>query len=358
MKGKQIVFGCTILFSLLQACANAVEERPQSIVGWSADTLEPINVAVSLRTPDSAFVAEPSALVILDDAIVVADAGTSSLLRFRRDGEFVSRIGRRGRGPSEFTAPAAIVSMGDTAIAIVDAGLQRLSILDGTFRVRSTRPIPGLAMSAVFGNDGFYLGIQDPVSKTSAAFLALGDSSVVRLGRFPQSLLESPQIAASYPFSVVTRTEAGIIVGFTGADWIYRLGENGLPIDSVQPARGARRGVPSDLGKQLEKSRSPAGEAAATSLLIALWPLSKGRVGIVHMDFVVDGPSVTGSAFYSSLDSGLRDECTDMVIPLEKDTRPMFASRGDTLFVVQNRITGDAAATSVTAYAMPQCTRR
>ena len=357
MKRSNVALLLLLLCGLPHACTNS-KDHLQAGHTWLPDTLLRTNAAVTLRTSDSAFIAEPSALMILDSAIVVADAGSSSLLQFRRDGEFVSRIGRRGRGPSEFTAPAAIVNMADTTIAVVDAGLQRLSILDRAFRVRTTRPIPGLAMSAVFDKGGFVVGVQDPASKTSAAFLPAQDSSVVRLGRFPQSLLDNPQIAASYPFSVVTKTETGVIVGFTGADWIYRLGEDGLPTDSMQPVRRVRRGVPSDLGRRLEKSRSPDTEAAATSLLIGLWPLSKGRVAIIHMDFIVDGPSVTGAAFYSSLDSELRSLCTDIVVPLEKDTRPMFSTRGDTLFVVQNRIVGEAASTRVAAYALPDCTTR
>jgi len=84
---------------------------------------------------------------------------------------------------------------------------------------------------------------------------------------------------------------------------------------------------------------SPENEAQSTCMLVGLAPLSAGHTAMLHMDFVVDGPAVTGKAYFSALGTDLQPKCRDVVVPLEKDTRPMFAFREDTRFVVQNRIT-------------------
>jgi len=77
---------------------------------------------------------------------------------------------------------------------------------------------------------------------------------------------------------------------------------------------------------------------------------------MVHMDFVVHGPAVTGKAYFSALDADLRPLCRDVVVPLERDTRPMSAFRGDTLFVVQNRVTAASVVTTmVSSFGVAGC---
>jgi hypothetical protein len=246
--------------------------------------------------------------------------------------------------------------MDEGNIAIVDAALKRLSIVDSTMKVVGTLRAPGQAMSLSRAPGGVVLGVQDPIGKTSVAFVNTSDSTIRSFGPLPRALLQEPQLAASYPFSVVTANSEGFLVGFTGSGWLYRLRLDGSVVDSVNPAARRRRGVPDDLGERLRKSTAPENEAASTSMLVALAPLSGKRTAMLHMDFVVDGPAVTGKAFLSALGSDMRARCTDVIVPLSKDTRPMFAFRGDTLFVVQNIISSAGGITTqVSAFLTDGC---
>lgn len=327
-------------FSLAVACTSGGDaERPRSGTSETvADSLRSVSSAVELAQTDSVFVSEPSALAVTDDRLFVADAGTSSILVYDRNGAFLHGIGRRGRGPGEFVAPAAMSVIGEGRMAIADAALQRISIIDKQFAVTQTLRVPVQALSLSAVPQGFVLGAQDPISKTSALYARIADSSVRRFGSLPNALVENPQLAASYPFSVVAYVSERVVIGFTGSEWLYRATLDGKIVDSVRATARIRRGVPDDLAERLRKSTSPENEAQSISMLVSLAPLSGGRTAMVHMDFVVDGPAVTGKAYFSALNPQLQPICRDVVVPLERDTRPMFAFHADTLFVVQNRL--------------------
>lgn len=348
-----------ILFVCLtvSACSEESSDRLASSPA-QPDTLPIALPPVDLHASDSVFVSEPSALTVFRDHYLVADAGSSSILVFRRDGGLERRVGRRGKGPGEFIAPAAMIQADDSTLAVVDAALQRITLFGPDFSPRGTLPAPGPAMSVAAANDAFLLGAQEIVSRTSVARVRRADSTVERMGTLPRALVDHAQLAASYPFSMVTATPRGVVVGFMGSDWIHRLNASGAPVDSVRPTSRLRRGVPADLVQRLEKSTAPANEAASTSLLAALAPLSGGGVGMIHVDYVIDGPSVSGKAYFSSLTDDLKDDCRDIVIPLAKDTRPMFAFHGDTLFVVQNAILeAQRVETRVTGFRLDRCVK-
>lgn len=339
------------------ACTSSNSDSATTKQTSSSDTLQAAGAPTVLTHSDSFFVSEPAAFAVTDSHFYVADAGTSSILVYDRSGSPVTRIGRRGRGPGEFIAPSAFAlldsgaRMGVGELAVVDAALKRISIVDPQLTVRRTISMPGLAMSVIGTPSGLLLGVQDPIAKTSVAFVNTSDSTSRSFGPMPGSLLLEPQLAASYPFSVVSSAGDKILVGFTGSPWLYQLKLDGTVLDSVNPAPKRRRGVPEDLGERLRKSTSPENEAASTSMLIMLAPLSQFRTAMIHMDFVVEGQSVTGKAFMSVLGSDMRSLCTDAIVPLESDTRPMFAFHNDTLFVVQNAIAnGDRVTTKVTSF--------
>jgi hypothetical protein len=350
-------FGTQILALLytpiLVACSSSGEESGRERRMSSSSAIDSLRAAlpeVTLGQNDSVFVSEPSALAVTNSSIFVADAGTSTILVYDRAGTFRNRVGRRGKGPGEFQAPAVMATT-ETGLVVVDAALQRLTLVDEQGAKPHAQVIPAQAMSVGSGPTGLLLGAQDVPSKSSVLLVNLADSSMRRFGPLPLDLVKNPQIASSYPFSIVTYAAGHVLVGFTGSSWLYRIRLDGTVVDSTQTVARLRRGVPNDLGERLRKSRSPESEAMSTSMLIMLAPLSRNRIGTVHMDFVVDGPAVSGKAYFSALDNSLRPLCTDVVIPLLSDTRPMFSFRSDTLLVVQNRLSGEAAvSTLVTSF--------
>jgi hypothetical protein len=97
--------------------------------------------------------------------------------------------------------------------------------------------------------------------------------------------------------------------------------------------------VPRDLDALLDSTRKVTSDMAAPASLLALMAaLPDGGTAMVHVDFVMDRGAVGVRAYVSTLDRRGRPVCTDQIVPIAGDARPVFALRGDTLFVVQNQL--------------------
>lgn len=75
-----------------------------------------------------------------DGSLLLLDPTLKSLFRFSPRGELLGRIGRDGGGPGEFRWPVGIGSLGDQ-IWVFDYGLRRLTLLDRTLRLDTTRVV-------------------------------------------------------------------------------------------------------------------------------------------------------------------------------------------------------------------------
>ena len=322
------------------------------------DALKSKATSMELRGTDSVYLAEPSALSVTRNSVFVADAGSSSVLVFGRDGKLQYVVGRRGKGPGEFVAPIAMTTINDSLLAVSDAALRRVSMYRlEDHKYLSSVLVPGMPFSISAAHDTILLGIQDVARKTSVARFILGDAAVQQLGPIPAFILQNAQVASSYPFSLASASVSGYRVGFTASNLIYGISTNGDITDSVSVPVRNRRGVPVDLPARLAKSTSPQNEAASTSLLVTMAGLSGGRTGLIHMDYIVTGSLVTGQAYLSTISAGGAAECADIKVPLLADTRPMFAFFSDTLFIVQNSLNkGSTGATAtLSSIPVPRC---
>lgn len=70
-----------------------------------------------------------------DGRLVVADAGSSSLLFFDRDGRFDHAAGRAGAGPGEYRQLRLLAAFGGDSLLAFDGALRRVTVLDPTGRV-------------------------------------------------------------------------------------------------------------------------------------------------------------------------------------------------------------------------------
>ena len=85
------------------------------------------------------------ALVLEDGSILVADGQTGEVRLFSSSGEYVRRIGGKGRGPGEFRGVRSLDAIGDTiiVISVYDGDPVSMFRADGTFlRSFSLDPVP------------------------------------------------------------------------------------------------------------------------------------------------------------------------------------------------------------------------
>ena len=111
--------------------------------------LEEDLAVTSPEDPDLSF--QNLNYLVVDDAenIYVSDSKAGHILVFDKSGEFVRKIGRRGRGPGEMSWPLEIQILGKKELFVNDTGQTKAHIftLDGNFlRQMTTSQIPAFRL--------------------------------------------------------------------------------------------------------------------------------------------------------------------------------------------------------------------
>lgn len=319
---------------------------------------EPLAIVARRMDNDLQRIAEPAGVAANGMAIFVSDAGSSSVLQFTRDGVFVRRIGRRGRGPGEFSAHGAIVVQGDSVVIVSDVGTGRISVFDArTGDLRQIMRFRGAPFTISVRGDTLLGGTFDAMQTSSMYRMVLGDSTGQALGPISPDYTTGPRAKFAYPFSAAALRHGGAVVAMVGSRTMYLTDPHGTPMDSIRLEARARRGISDDLERALASARQPEQQMMLVSILTALTSRDQ-QTAMVHVDFSPEGTSVSGKAYLSLVDWPTRRQCVDADIALAPDTRPVFAFRGDTLLAVQNVVTGTDSMVSITRLRMfrvPRC---
>lgn len=346
------------LFLLSTSCTDRQPSRIQrSDVVQLAALREPAGT-VLLQQSDSAFVAEPAGVAVSSQFVFVSDAGSRSVLQYDRVGKFVRRIGRRGRGPGEFSGIGGIAVLGDSAVLVADVSTGRVSLFDiNSGRFILVKRVRGSPFTLSVSGDTILAGTFDAMQTESMYRIAFTDSVGVAFGPVSTDYRNGRRLKFSYPYSAATWHEGGATVGLVGSSLLYRTNSVGAIVDSTVLAARRRRGIPDGLEEKLAASKVEGSEMLLVSVLTALTSLGSSTV-LVHVDFSPQGRSVSGRGFVSMVDWKTHKQCVDAEIPLTTDSRPIFSFRRDTLVVVQNVIgvpDSASATTTVRLFALPAC---
>jgi DNA-binding beta-propeller fold protein YncE len=76
----------------------------------------------------------PTGLALAGDRLVVADSQSHQILFFGMDGRFLSKFGRRGKGPGEFNFPTHVSVDGQGRIYVTDSMNCRIQVFDSNGR--------------------------------------------------------------------------------------------------------------------------------------------------------------------------------------------------------------------------------
>lgn len=183
---------------------NTAPAWPQD-EGWRLSDAPSLDIGVLAGTPEEQLYQVRGAVRLVDGRIVVANAGSSELRFYSRDGAHLASVGRQGAGPGEFQAMGAVYRLGLDSLMVWDNGTLRVSVLDtaGSY-VRAFqlgRPLedtPGWlsVLVGLFG-DGTLLAnafnvvtcadVQEGVCRDPRVYLRYDRDGVLldSLGRFP-----------------------------------------------------------------------------------------------------------------------------------------------------------------------------
>jgi hypothetical protein len=301
--------------------------------------------SVVLQESGAASLGAPATLAAgSDGGVFVSDGTSGELLHFARGGELVRRIGRKGSGPGELQAPMATGVVGDSLVAVADWATGRTSLFDarsGLFRRSAAHE--GLPFALTPSGDVLLLSGVNVRRGTSVALWPLRGDSMGHAGPIPAEYLSSPLMMEVHPYVSSAAVDRGILLGFTGHPDLFLTTPGGAVLDTVAVPRERRRGVPRDLVQRFASDPSNEEIAAMGSALVLLSRLPSGEVAATHLDLTLDGTDVSAEGYVTVLSADLEAACVDARIPLSGTGRPVFAFRGDTLLVLEQRLAaGDA----------------
>jgi hypothetical protein len=337
------------LVAAVSACepdgAEPDSRSGRRIAGGEGAELLPLD-SVRLGESDSAYLGSPNYFVVDGRGnFFVSDGMNSHVLQFARDGKLVRTYGRRGKGPGEMLSPYAVGIVGDSALVASDWAGQRLSAYDvRTGGFRGSVPHQGIGFAMQVVNDTVWISSVNGTLKTSLAVWTPGADSVRYRGPLPIEYGESVQLMDVHPYATLAHLGDRVLVGFTGHPDLFLLRRDGSVADTIAVPVARRRGVPDDMVKRFSKPVSREEAAAMLSGLMALHRLPSGEAAVMYLDLTVDGELITGNGYLSVLGADLAAACVDLPLEFSQDGRPTVAFRGDTLFVLEQRLASNTSA--------------
>jgi hypothetical protein len=116
---------------------------------WQIDTVPSVTIGLDDGDPPYLFEHVVGAVRLSDGRIAVLDEGSSELRFYTPDGQYLSKIGRKGDGPGEFRRAEHIVRRGGDTLVIYDAGFGGISTVVGDHFVHHTRDNPDGVMKVI-----------------------------------------------------------------------------------------------------------------------------------------------------------------------------------------------------------------
>lgn len=271
------------------------------------------------------------------------------MLRYSRNGELLRAYGVRGDGPGELRDPGA-VEVADGAVLVADVGANRLTRFsrEGGEFLDSHR-YRGVLTSVQSAAGRVWLGSLNVGGKTSLGTWAPGEKDVRALGAIPDEFLRSRPLAGIYTGVQVAAWGDTVLAGYMGLNRLTLFRPDGTPMRHVAVPVRARKGEMPNLVTASEKMEFP-DLFSANSALFRMGRLPGGGFALVHYDQTIEGKLIRAKVYLSTLSADLSKACVDREIPVSPDSQPYTAFRGDTLFVLQQRVNGDRAATYVDRY--------
>jgi hypothetical protein len=98
---------------------------------WALETAPVFGVGDATDTDSAMFARVTDARELESGAVAVADGGASVVHVFEPSGAYLVRLGRRGRGPGEFTGALSLAALGADSVAVWDAGQSRWTLVAG-----------------------------------------------------------------------------------------------------------------------------------------------------------------------------------------------------------------------------------
>lgn len=327
------------LLGVLCLMAACTSKQESTRVGPSITTID----STRLEETDSLFLSFPTTLLVAPGTgIFVADAASGKILWYNADGRLIRALSRKGRGPGEFTVPGAMALVDEFHLAVADWQTEQVQVIE-LARGTATRNVvtAGLPYTVLARNDTLFLGILGRgARRTSGGVVPPDLDSLLRFGRVPPEYLESPGVRTMHPYVSLALSGDHMVTGFTGSNMLFdSTATSGLRAFAVPVER--RRAMPSshEMVAQFNRTLSDSLVAGMGSTLVGAYGAGTDSLVLVHLDVVLSKQLLTADGWVSVVDLAQNRACVDTKIRTSKSGKPIFAVVGDTLVMLEQRLT-------------------
>jgi hypothetical protein len=125
----RVAFRVLAVVAVVAGCASESEQA--AVADWALSASPTLAVGDVDVTDIMVFARVTDARLLPSGALVVADGRASVLVIFDTAGVERARLGRKGRGPGEFTGGMTLAGLAGDSIAVWDAGQSRWTLVHG-----------------------------------------------------------------------------------------------------------------------------------------------------------------------------------------------------------------------------------
>ena len=327
--------------------------------GWAEGQLSGPGVTPvdSIRLPDSdtLHIGRPwyPAVDPYDGSIYVPDSFSRTVYRFDRDGDLVRRYGRPGEGPGELQGTGSTFVLNDSTLVVEDIQGRRLNLFDrrtGEYRRGWDEALPqglGAGTPPVETYDGLVFATLDLAGHHPFVRWSPESGTREAFGTLPEEYHESVELtgeagyAVSFRIGQVLDLGDTLVRGWSGYNDLWLFDRDGQVLDTLALPSVRRRGVPDDVVERYDLEGEQITVKSETS---NLHELPGGGIAFTHLDrelLSTDGPvpETAGQLWAGATSPDLQEACVDGKVPVSLDAAPSQTFRGDTLFVLDRRIT-------------------
>lgn len=320
---------------------------------------------VTLQESAEMYVARPGGLAVDGRGhFLLTDFFQKWIVEFDGSGRLLGRFGGPGQGPGEFNAIGETVLALDSVVGAADYRTRTFHFFDRQSRrymgsrrvggvVSTGKVVDGTAWLANL-NTGTRLGMSvwplsgERIDERSAGLPPVQANRVP----LPAEYLRYEPLRGTYPLAHAAPWADSALVGFAAAPYLVVVDRGGAVRDSVFIPAARRRGIPEGAVRELNGPGFDVQKLFRS--LSGLYGLSRtddGHFVAVHIDPELhSGNRITGRLFVSLVSPDRRRACVDREIPVSQVSQPIVAVQGDTVYVVEQHMKGEAGSTTVTTY--------
>lgn len=349
MRGYRRTHRQRISFSWLWLVAGCAAQHPGQADGGDGPELLPVGQTI-LEESDTLYIGGLGKFAVAEDGrIAVIDRFPRHVVVYTPEGRPTQVIGRLGRGPGEFVAPAAVEWVGDSLLAVGEFSMKRLLLFQAdSGEFLWDLPLGGYVNALQYAGKKLWLANYSLDRFTGASVVDLQTASIRHLLEIPYR--RGSQMSVQESSLMLLHRGTGLLAAFSGRPRLLLTDLEGRVMDSVLVPVRHRRGMPSDYEAIVEEGDQVRSISAA-SFLMRGSVMENGSVLLVHYDQDWVEKAFRAKIYASILNPGLDSACVDAEIPASGEVRAEVYARGDTLLVLdQQSGDGPRLTTTISKY--------